>query len=155
MKITARKAAPDQFVLRFEETEVTLTSGDLKTLLLQITRLLAPAEDVLRSAEDRAKEFLTRLKGANNVGLQKFIMLAPHDDLLVLLKSAEADQDALQKFYANMSDRSRKIVAEDLVYKFKEAVPATQLTLALGRLTRLAKDLEGEGTLVIEGAPKR
>ena len=155
MKITVKKAAPDVFALSFDDTEVALEGGDIKNLLLQITKLLATDPEAVKSPEDRTREFLRHIKNADNVGLQKFLLVADHDDVLVLLKIAENDKALLRKFYGNMSERSRKIFVEDLVYQFKEGVPSAQVTAAVKRLIGVAGDLETEGTLVYENVVKR
>ena len=56
MKITAKKAAPDVYSLSFDDTEVALEGNDLKTLLIQITRLLRPAGELAKSGDERRKE---------------------------------------------------------------------------------------------------
>jgi hypothetical protein len=155
MKITAKKAVPDVYSISFDDTESALEGNDLKSLLIQITRLLSPASDGARSGEDRRKEFIRHIKNADDVGLQKFLLAADHEDILILLKVAENDKALLKKFYANMSERSRKICIQDLVYKYKDGVSAAQVTAIIGRLGAIAKDLEIEGTLVYENVVKR
>ena len=155
MKMTAKKAAPDVYSISFDDTEIALEGNDLKSLLIQITRLLSPASDVARSGEERRKEFIRHIKNADDVGLQKLLLAADHEDILILLKVAEDDKALLKKFYANMSERSRKIYIEDLVYKYKDGVSAAQVTAIIGRLGAIAKDLEIEGTLVYENVVKR
>ena len=155
MKITAKKAAPDVYSISFDDTEVALEGNDLKSLLIQITRLLSPASELAKSGEERRKEFIRHIKNANDVGLQKFLLVADHEDVLILLKIAEDDKALLKKFYGNMSERSRKICIEDLVYKYQDGVSAAQVTAIIGRLGAIAKDLENEGTLVYENVVRR
>lgn len=155
MKISVKKAAPDVYALSLDDTELALDGADIKTLLREITRILAPADHVAKSAQDRAKDFLRHIKNANDVGLQKFLLVADHDDVLVLLKVAENNKALLRKFYANMSERSRKIFIEDLAYKFREGATGSQTTASIGRLMGVAKELEAEGTLVYENVIKR
>ena len=155
MKITAKKAAPDVYSLSFDDTEVALEGNDLKTLLIQITRLLRPAGELAKSGDERRKEFLRHIKNADDVGLQKFLLAADHEDVLILLKVAEDDKALLKKFYGNMSDRSRKICIEDLIFKYKDGVSAAQVAAVIGRLGAIAKDFENEGALIYENVVKR
>ena len=152
MKISAKKAASDVYSISFDDTEIALEGNDLKSLLVQISRLLSPASELARSGEERRKEFVRQIKSADDVGLQKFLLAADREDVLILLKVAEDDKALLKKFYGNMSERSRKICIEDLVYKYKDGVSAAQVTAAIDRLGAIAKDLENEGTLVYENA---
>ena len=155
MKISVKKVAPDGYALNIDDAELALDGADLKTLLVEIVRILAPTADVGKTAADPARDFLRHIKNANDVGLQKFLLAADHDDVLVLLKVAEDDKALLRKFYSNMSERSRKIFIEDLAYKFREDVPEFRITAAISRLVGVAKELEGDGTLVYENVIKR
>ena len=155
MKISVKKAAPDVYALNLDDTELAFDGDELKTLLVEITRILAPAADVGKSASDRARDFLRHIKNANNVGLQKFLLAADHDDVLALLKVAEDNKALLRKFHSNMSDRSHKIFVEDLAYAFREEGGETRMTAAINRLVSLAKELEDDGTLVYENVIKR
>lgn len=155
MKISVTKAAPDVYVLTIDETEVALDGSALKTLLVEVTRVLAPTADIAATDEDRARNFARRIKNANDMGIQKLLLVCDHDDLLVLLKLGEQDKALLRKFYGNMSDRLRKIFAEDLAFKFKDGVPRGRIRDAVDRLSRTARDLEGEGTLVYENVVSR
>ena len=155
MKISVKKAASDVYALNIDDAELALDGADLKTLLVEIIRILAPTADVGKTAADRARDFLRHIKNANDVGLQKFLLAADHDDVLVLLKVAENDKALLGKFYSNMSERSRKIFMEDLDYKFREEVSKTRITAAIDRLVGVAKELEGDGTLIYENVIKR
>jgi hypothetical protein len=155
MKITAKKAAPDVYAISFDDIEVAIEGNDLKSLLIQITRLLSPASELTKSGVERRKEFIRHIKNANDVGLQKFLLAADHEDVLILLKVAENDKALLKKFYGNMSERSRKICIEDLIYKYEDDVSAAQVTAVIGRLGAIAKDLENGGTLVYENVVRR
>lgn len=152
MKVTVNKAAPDVYVLAFDDTEIALDAFELKDLLFQVTRFLIPDGEPAQSTEERSREFTRYIKRANDVGIQRFLRAADQGDLLVLLKSGENDQGLLDKFYGNMTERSRKMFTEDLVYKFREGVTSSQVNTALGRLIRTAKNLEEEGSLVFDNA---
>jgi hypothetical protein len=155
MKISVKKAAPDVYALSLDDVELALDGAELKALLVEITRILAPAADIGKTPRDRAQDFLRHIKNANDVGLQKYLLAAAHDDVLVLLKVAENDKALLRKFHSNMSERSRKIFIEDLAYKFREEVSETRMTAAIDRLAGLARELESDGTLVYENVIKR
>ena len=150
MKIAVKKAGPNAFALAIGDAEVALDAAALKTLLLEITRVLAPGADMAMSEEDRARAFMQRLAGANDLGIQKLLLASRHDDVLVLLKAAENDKSLPRRIYGNMSERSRKIFAEDLVFKFPEGLPPGRLRQAIESLTRTARDLETDGTLIFE-----
>ena len=64
-----------------DAASVALDGADLKTLLVEIIRILAPTADVGKTAADRARDFLRHIKNANDVGLQKFLLAADHDDV--------------------------------------------------------------------------
>ncbi len=151
MDITVAKGDDGAYTLSFEGTEVTLGEGDLKRLLIEVTKVLLPDVKLGKSMDDAKNDFIGKIKAANDVGIQNLIMVAEHEDILVLLKSGEGDEALLQKFYANMSENARKMTVEDLIYKFKEDVPANKVKASLKRLTQTAEKLGEEGTLVWAG----
>ena len=155
MKITVKKAAPDVYALSFDDTEVALEGDDVKTLLVEITRILAPGAQMVKNAQQRTRDFVRRIKNADDVGIQKFLLLCARDDILVLLKVAEDDKALVRKFYGNMSERSRKVFVEDLVFKFKDEIPAARITAAIDNMSEIARQLEGEGTLIYENVVSR
>lgn len=147
MKITVTKNEQGAIVIAFDETKVTLNGAETKTLLLGITKILLPEGAMGKSAAQRADEFIQRIKAANDLGIQKFLRVAEHDDLLVLLKIGEGDTDLAGRVYGNMTEKSHKIFAEDLAYRFEAGVSDEELGKAIARLTVVARDLENEGTL--------
>ena len=155
MKITVKKAAPDVFELTLGDTGVALEGDDLKDLLLQITRVLIPAPRAAEDAKERARDFMRRIKNANDLGIQKLLRLIDPDDVLVLLKIAENNPAVRDKFHRNMSERSQKIFAEDLAYRFKDKVPASVADAAIGRLSAAVAGLEEEGALFYENVIRR
>ncbi len=150
MKISVKKAAPDVYSLLFDDTEIAVDEKEIKNFLLQIIRVLHPGSDAAQSAEERASEFMRHIKNANDLGIQKLLRVAKHDDILVLLKIAENDEITLSKFFGNMTETSKKIIAEDLDFQFRDDIPGATIKEAIDRLARIAKDLEGEGTLIYE-----
>ena len=65
--------------------------------------------------------------------------------MVVLLKAAETDSAVEEKLYKNMSDVSRKFFVEDRDFRFKEAVPKSQIASAFERLNRVADDVRSKG----------
>jgi|GEM_PF-1333080 len=150
MKITIVKSSDNTFDVSFDETTVTLSSADIKTLLLQATKVLMPDGGPVAKPEDRAKKFANRFQLANDVGVQNFIREADPDELLMLLKIIETDDKLLQRFYSNMSDNLQKMMAEDLAYKLKDGVAPEKVAAALNGLMRKSKELEQKGALIFE-----
>ena len=66
------------------------------------------------------------------------------DTEIDVAKAAENNHALLEKLYTNMSERSRKIFAEDLAYKYKDGVPSSEVGAAIGRLMRVVRDLQDE-----------
>jgi len=151
MKISITKSEDDTFDVTFDETKVTLSSADIKTLLLQATKILMPTGDPVAKPEVRAKRFADRFQKINDVSVQNFIREANPDDLLVLLKIVEPDATLLQRFYTNMSNNLQKMMTENLAFKFKDGVASEKVAAALNGLMRKSTELEQKGALVFEG----
>jgi len=149
MKISAHKVAFDVYALNFDDTEVELDDKEIKKLLLEVLQMLAPGGSTKKD-DTRSKDFMRHIKNANDVGIQKLLLVGDHDDLLILLKAGELDEILQDKFFNNMSDTNRKVFEEDLIYQFKDGVPKPRTKKAINRLIKIAKDLEVEGTLVYE-----
>ncbi len=144
MEVSVTKLAPESYRLRLGDTEIDVAETDLKILLLQVTKLLAPGGGFEKSAEEQTREFMDAIGAADDVAIQKFLLLADNGDILVLLKAAENDRALLEKLYANMSERARKIFAEDLAYKYNEGVSSSEVGAAIGRLMRVVKESQDE-----------
>ena len=155
MKISVRKAAPDVFALTFDSQEVVLDGGDVKRLLAEIARILSPGSAAMGSPSANIEDFLRNLRRANDVGVQTLIRQAAHEDVLVLLKATESDAPAAACLSRNMSERLRKICAEDLAYKYREPLTPEQAIPALSRLSEIARELEGTGVLVYQDVKVR
>jgi hypothetical protein len=154
MKISARKVAPDVYTLNFDETEVVLEGKEIKMLLLEVMKTLAPGGST-KKEDTRSRDFMRHIKNANDVGIQKLLLVADHEDLLILLKTGELDMVLQDKFFNNMSDNNRKMFEEDLLYQFKDGVPGPKAKQAINRLIEIAKDLEVEGSLNYENVMSR
>ena len=144
MEVSVTKMAPESYRLRLGDAEIDVAEADLKILLLQIAKLLPPGTGFEKSAEEQTRELMDAIGAAGGVAIQKFLLLADNGDILVLLKVAENEAALLEKLYANMSERSRKIFAEDLAYKYKEGVPSSEIGAAIGRLMRVVKESQDE-----------
>jgi len=145
MKIEVIKNSDGTFGLLFGDEEISLSAKDMKALLLEITGVLAPGPEVAKKARVQRQRLCERLKIATNVDLQIFIQAADHDDMVVLLKAVEDDQDIRGKLFGNMSDNSRKMLVEDMEFKFKDDVTDQQVSSALNRLLQFADELRAEG----------
>jgi flagellar motor switch protein FliG len=114
---------------------------------LEVTRVLAPSGGIKKSNTVQASDLIDRLKLADDVSVQKFIVAMGEDDILIFLKYAEEDPILLKKFYSNMSERSQKIQAENLTYKFQNGIPASQLDEGFTRLIKVAQKMMEDGSL--------
>jgi hypothetical protein len=147
MKIAVTKSSDNSFEIAFGEQKVSVSLDDLKSLLMEVTRVLVPSGGPNKGGEAQAKDLVSRMKSADNVGIQKFIPSVDEDDILILLKYGEDDEALLKKFYSNTSERSRKMHAEDMAYKFQNGIPAGQLEAAVSRLLKTAQQMEQDGSL--------
>ncbi len=144
MEVSVTKLASESYRLRLGDTEIDVAEADLKVLLLQIAKLVPPGAGFEKSAEEQTREFMSLIGAAGDVAIQKFLLLADNGDILVLLKVAENDRALHEKLYANMSERSRKIFAEDVAYKYKDGVPSSEVGAAIGRLMGVVKESQDE-----------
>lgn len=151
MDISVKKTGADAYTLRLGTDQLTLDGRGLKALLMQITQVLMPGAAASAQAAVKAGDFMGRLRAASDKGLQALMLAVQHDDVLVLLKAAERDPDLRDRLYANMSERSRKMCVEDMLFKFRDgAVPESSFDAAMARLSQAARRLEAEGTLTYE-----
>ena len=146
MDIFVTNTGDDAYTVTIGDTNVVLNGNDLKLLLRKGAKYLAPVPAKEASEEEKTARFVRRIKVADDIGIQKLLGIAAHVDILVLLKSAEGDQELLGKLYGNMSDRSRKMCEEDLEYRFKESIPDADVEKAIGCLAEAANELEKEET---------
>lgn len=144
MRIDLSNRGDGTFELSLDDARYLLDGQELKSLLLQITQIMAPGSEVARDATMRNRRFLERLKVGEDVDLQTFILAADHEDVVVLLKASEDEAEVRDKLLKNMSDNLRKIFLEDVDFRFKDDVPAVQVASALDRLSRLADELREE-----------
>ncbi len=150
MKIHAKVVGPETYSISFGETEIILQGGEIKTLLMQLMQVMAPGGDAVGKQDGRRLEFLNHIKTANDVGIQKLLLVADHHDLLALLKSTEGETAIHDKFFDNMSANNAKMFNEDLSYEFRDGLPDKDRREALDRLIKLTRKLELDGDLVFE-----
>jgi hypothetical protein len=155
MKITAKRVTPDVYSLNLGGTEVALEGKDLKILVAEINRVMGAEAGPGKTMAQRTGDFLRNMRNANAVGVQALLRTADQEDVLVLLKIAEKDKVLSDKFNANMSERSRKMLMEDLSYKFRDGLPGPQAAASMTRLLDLADQMEAAGTLVYENISKK
>ncbi len=151
MKISVNKAQNGIYAVSFDGTVHTLTTRDLKILMLESVKVLAPGALPTLSPLDEAHALGARLKTANDPGVQKFIMGAGDDDIAIFLKCTEDDPDLQDKLFANMSERKHKMLSEDLQYRFHDDISDEDLSTAVVKLSALASQLQSEGTLEFSG----
>jgi hypothetical protein len=150
MKINARRTEDGTFTLKFDQTEVVLSVADLKTLLLQVTRLLTPdAMKADASAQQEAGKLAETLKSATDIEVQAFIQAAGGEDILVLLKLGEEDQPLLDKLYGNMTDNMRTMFEEDLGFKYGDGVPDGPAKTAIREMNKTLTALAADGRFTL------
>jgi len=125
------KLAAVSYRLRLRDTEVAVAEADFKGLLLQVTKLLSSLGGFEKRAEVQILDLVDVVGAAG--GIQKFLLLAYNGDVLVLLKATDDNRVLLEKLYANMSPRPRKIFAG-----FRGRPPCSlRLKIAKGRKSGL------------------
>lgn len=149
MKISVKKAQNGVYALAIDDTTHTLTTHELKVLLMEAVKSLTPGAVSSVSPADEARDLAERLKAANDPGLQKLIMSVSDDDILVFLKSTENDTLLHAKLFDNMSERKHKMLSEDLEYRFTDGIDEDQLGASVIRLIELTNQLQNDGVLEI------
>jgi len=149
MKISVKKAQNGVYALAIDDTTHTLTTRELKLLLMESVKSLTPGAVSSVSPADEARDLAERLKAANDPGLQKLIMSVSDDDILVFLKSTENDTLLHAKLFDNMSERKHKMLSEDLEYRFTDGIDEDLLGASVIRLIELTNQLQNDGVLEI------
>jgi len=147
MKISVNKAQTGIYSVSLDGATHTLSTRDLKTLLLEAVKVMTPGALPTLSPREEAHELGDRLKTANDPGLQKFINSAADDDIVIFLKCTEDDTALHEKMFANMSERKHKMLSEDLEYRFHDDILDDDLSTAVVKLVELTNHLQDEGTL--------
>ncbi len=149
MKISVTKTAENTYDIVAGDQSISLSINDLKLLLLESVRVLAPSGGIKKGNKVQVDDLINRLKLADDVSVQKFIVAMGEDDILIFLKYAEEDSVLLEKFYSNMSERSKKIQAENIAYQFQNGIPASQLDETFARLLKMAQKMKEDGSLIL------
>ena len=156
MKISARRSDDGTFTLKFDQTEVALSAQDLKSLLMQVTRLLTPdAMKADASAVESAAKLADTLKGATDLEIQAFIQAAGEDDMLVLLKLGEQDEALLAKLHANMTGNMRTLFEEDMGFKYGDGLPDGPAKSAIRNMQATLRKLAVDGRFTLPLDPEK
>lgn len=140
MQASIKKSGSNDYVLTLGEVEIALDHQTLKKLLLEATKILLSKENT--AAEDEARELAATIKADDDIGVQKFILAAEHEDILILLKLAEGDKALHKKIYGNMSKKARTLLIEDAEFKHAELLSKPEIKDAVGRLKLVLKKLK-------------
>ena len=141
MQVQALKDENGDFILSFDDTMVTLESGDLKSLLIEIIQAYASNGGTSKFSPT---DFFSRLKQADDVSVQTLIQTAEHDDVVALIKASEKDEELQKKLFNNMSANSKKTLEEEVEFRFKDSTKDEQVNAALLRLTMVCNTLQKE-----------
>ena len=138
MKISVKKTRPNVYSVSFGKTVHTLGTDDLKALVLESARALAPGILPAPSNDLEISALAARLLAAKDADLQEFIFHADESQILTLLKCTEESSAVHQKLFANMSERKHTILSEDLQYSFQDGITDAEKSQVIFLLTRLA-----------------
>ncbi len=145
MDISVNQGNDETFELVFDEMTIPISIGDMERLHYQLSNILRPT--TVQEKKIRHQAFLTKLKFAEDSGLQALMRTAAHDDVLVLLHTSEQDEVLKKKLYGNMSENSMKVYVEDLLFQFREGLPESRFDEAMTRLLKTAESLAKDGAL--------
>ncbi|MEG3618147.1 FliG C-terminal domain-containing protein [Magnetovibrio sp. PR-2] len=147
MRISVKKAQNGVYALTIGDHTLTLSTLELKHLLMEAVKALTPGAIASVSAYEEACDLAERLKSANAPGLQKLMLSAVDDDMVIFLKATEKDEALHKVFFDNMSDHKKVILSEDLQFRFPEGVDEEDLSDAVIRLIELTNQLQADGVL--------
>ncbi|MBM3523517.1 MAG: hypothetical protein FJX57_11220, partial [Alphaproteobacteria bacterium] len=150
-KISVTKRPAGGFSLTLGDQVVVVDEAALKDLLLKLTQVLLPETPSVVGSTSLTREFLNRVKAANDIAVQTLLRLGDHKDLVALLKVAEADAAALDKLHRNMTPKARTVFAEDLEYTYKSGADMATLDAAVGRLWAAVREMERKGRITFGG----
>ncbi len=140
MQTSIKKSGSNAYVLTLGEIEIALDHQTLKKILMEATKILLSRENT--GAEDEARELATMIKANDDIVVQKFILAAEYEDILILLKSVEDDEAFNEKIYGNMSKKARTLLTEDVEFKYAELLSKAEIKDAVGRLKLVLKKLK-------------
>ncbi|MBL4691728.1 MAG: hypothetical protein JKY92_00135 [Magnetovibrio sp.] len=138
MKINVRKVQPKMYCVTLGGVSHTLNTDQLKTMVLETVRALSPDVFPDEPSYSQIQVLSERLTLATSAQLQKFILHANDDDLLVFLKCTQMDEALHQKLFDNMSQRKHTMLSEDIQYGFHDGLTDDQRHTAILKLSNLA-----------------
>ena len=140
-RIQVARTGEQQYELRFDETRVALGRAQIKSLLLQLTEALLPGSGLSQKALQANLNWLRKLETVDDPGMQALLAEVDADDLLVVLKAAEANEALHKKVFANMSANKARMCREDLQFRMAEPPPDYLANLAIERVMVVARRL--------------
>ena len=146
--VDVQKISDDAYEIINDDQRLALNVQDLGRLETLLADILRPKIKADRS--HKYQEFLNNLGNANNDGIQALLRTATHEDILVLLHSSENDMPLKKKLYGNMTENSVKIYVEDILFQFREGVPAYRFDEAMIRLIATVETLVKDGALKLD-----
>lgn len=144
MNINVKRVQAGLFAITFDDKILTLSTHDMKRLLMQAVRALTPGALPTLPPAEEARKLGKRLMELSPPDLQRLIIQAGDEEMLVFLKGTEDDEDLHERLFANMGERKRKILHEDLTYRFPEGVEDEALGIAVVHLIELMSRLHSD-----------
>ena len=148
MDFAVNKLSDDVYEIRFEDNRIELAAEDLEHLHSQLSAILRP--ETVAEKRSRHKELLENLTRANDSGIQSLLHFADHDDVVILLETAEQDEVLKKKLYSNMTENAIKMFVEDMMFIMREGVQNYKFDEAMTRLTQKVDELTKDGTLIFK-----
>ena len=143
--IDINKIDEQTYQLIIDDQIFSFSITDLERLHHRLSAILRP--ETVREKRARQQTFLTKLKDAEDSGIQALLRSVGHEDILVLLHFSEKDEVLKEKLYRNMGGNSKKMYAEDLLFQFNEGVPDYLFDEAMTRLIKSAENLSQDDVL--------
>ena len=131
MDFTVNKISDDVYEIVFEDNRFEITTEDLEHLHAQLSAILRP--ETVAEKQSRHKELLENLIRANDSGIQSLLHLADHDDVVILLETAEQDEELKKKlqsiygntYYENVVSKLNKKELFQLVENISNGIPTS------------------------------
>ncbi len=147
MDINVNKLEDDTYEILFGDNRIEVSAQDLEHLHSQLSAILRP--ETVAEKQSRHQEFLGQLLRANDSGIQSFLRLADHDDVVILLNTVQDDDALMKKLYGNMTENAIKMFVEDMTFLMREGVPNHKFDEAMTRLIKSVEQLVQKGGLEI------
>ena len=133
--------------MSFDDVEVALDSAEVKTLLLQITQVLAPPGKSAQGGEGEMKTFMRHLRSANDPGIQALLREISSDTLIMALKGS--DEAIKEKIFNNMSRRAGEMLKDDL--EARSPVKLSEVETAQKEILAVARRMAETGEISLGG----